>query len=158
MLDGHHSMREDIKSHSIRKVENHCPRVFEFSRKEIDEDMEGARTVGDRKSNSWSISSHVGGCSMNNKNPETDIGVQPEDQKSKAASHWLLPLRQSEMAILPPGISEWDCVWELSPPVLYSALGLGLRVCTTTASASMATGVATGIKGVCLHCLVCKAD
>ena len=41
-----------------------------------------------------------------NKNPETDIGLQPEDQKSKAASHWLLPLPQSKMAILPPGISE----------------------------------------------------
>ena len=26
-------------------------------------------------------------CSTNNKNPETDIGVQPEDQRSKAASH-----------------------------------------------------------------------
>ena len=27
--------------------------------------------------------------STNNKNPETDVGVQPEDQKSKIASHWL---------------------------------------------------------------------
>ena len=31
-----------------------------------------------------------------NKSSETDIGVQPEDQKSKAASHWLFPLPQSE--------------------------------------------------------------
>ena len=33
---------------------------------------------------------------MINKTSETDIGVQPEDQKSKAASHWLLPRLQSE--------------------------------------------------------------
>ena len=39
----------------------------------------------------------TGLCSMSNKNPETDIGVQDEDQKSKAASHWLFPLPQSEM-------------------------------------------------------------
>ena len=30
------------------------------------------------------------GGGMDNKNPESDIGVQPEDQKNKAASHWLL--------------------------------------------------------------------
>ena len=36
-------------------------------------------------------------CSTNNKNPETNIGVQAEDQKSKVASHWLLPLPQTEM-------------------------------------------------------------
>ena len=41
-----------------------------------------------------------------NKNPETDTGVQTEDQKNKAASPWFLPLPQSEMAILPTGISE----------------------------------------------------
>ena len=29
-------------------------------------------------------------CSKINKNSETDIGVEPEDQKSKAASHWLI--------------------------------------------------------------------
>ena len=33
---------------------------------------------------------------MINKNSETDIGVQPEDQKSKAASHWLLPRPHSK--------------------------------------------------------------
>ena len=50
-------------------------------------------------------------CSMNNKNPETDIGVQPEDQKNKAGiqknkavSHWLLLLPQSKVAILSPQI------------------------------------------------------
>ena len=43
-------------------------------------------------------------CSMINKNPETEIGVQPKGQKNKAASYWLLPIPQSEMAILPPGI------------------------------------------------------
>ena len=35
-------------------------------------------------------------CRTINKNSETDIGVQPEDQKSKAASHWLLPQPQSK--------------------------------------------------------------
>ena len=43
---------------------------------------------------------------MNNKKPEIDIGVQPEDQKNKAASHWFLPRLPTEMAILAPGISE----------------------------------------------------
>ena len=33
---------------------------------------------------------------MMNKNPETDIGIQPEDQKRKTISNWLLPLPQSE--------------------------------------------------------------
>ena len=37
---------------------------------------------------------------MINKNPETDTGVQPEDQKSKAASHWLLPIC-AKLVILP---------------------------------------------------------
>ena len=32
--------------------------------------------------------------------------VQPEDPKSKTASHWLLPHPQSEMVTLPLGISE----------------------------------------------------
>ena len=45
-------------------------------------------------------------CSTINNNPEMEIGVQPEGQKIKTASHWLLPLPQSKMAILPPGISE----------------------------------------------------
>lgn len=43
---------------------------------------------------------------MVNKNPESDTGVQHEGQKSKVASPWFLPLPLSEMAILPPGISE----------------------------------------------------
>ena len=30
------------------------------------------------------------------KNSETDVGFQPEDQKSKATSHWLLPPSQFE--------------------------------------------------------------
>ena len=63
-----------------------------------------------------------------------------------------------KMAILPPGISEGDCVWELSPPILYSSLGLGLKVCTTTAWFLWQTSAATSIKGVCPHCLVCKTD
>ena len=45
-------------------------------------------------------------CSTINKNPEIEIGIQVEVQKGKTDSHWLLPLPQSEMAILPPGISE----------------------------------------------------
>ena len=95
--------------------------------------------------------------SMINKNSVTEIEIQPEGQKSKTASHWLLPLLQSEMAILPPETSEWDWHWELSPPVLHSSLGLGLRACTTTAWFLWQISVVTGIKGVCRHCLVCKA-
>ena len=45
-------------------------------------------------------------CSMINKNSETEIGVQSEDQKNKTTSYWLLPLPQSETVILPPKISE----------------------------------------------------
>ena len=45
-------------------------------------------------------------CSMINKNSQTEIGVQPEGQKSKTASHWLLPLPQFKMVILPPRILE----------------------------------------------------
>lgn len=30
-------------------------------------------------------------CSMTNKNSETEIGVQHEDQKSKTVGHWFLP-------------------------------------------------------------------
>ena len=65
---------------------------------------------------------------MINKNPEAEIGVRLEGQKSKIVSHWLLPLPQSDIAILPTGISEWDCVWELFPPILYFSLGLVLKV------------------------------
>ena len=39
-------------------------------------------------------------CSMDDKNPETDIGAQPEDQKSKAAIPGLLSLPQTEMGDL----------------------------------------------------------
>lgn len=43
---------------------------------------------------------------MINQNIETETGVQPHGQKNKAASHWFLPLLQSEMETLPLGISE----------------------------------------------------
>lgn len=43
---------------------------------------------------------------MINKNPETDSRVQPKGQKNETASYWLLPLLQSEMAVLPLRISE----------------------------------------------------
>lgn len=35
-------------------------------------------------------------CSTINTNPETEIGVLPEGQKSKTTSHWLVPLPQPE--------------------------------------------------------------
>ena len=61
---------------------------------------------------------------MNNKNPVTDIGVQPEDQKSKAAKllessylYEILRLKESNF---------------LSHLILYSYLVLGLKMCTTT--------------------------
>ena len=64
-------------------------------------------------------------------NSERETQVQPEGQKSKTVSHWLLSLLQSKMVILPPGISEWDCVWAVSP-IIYSSPGLGWKVCSTT--------------------------
>ena len=79
---------------------------------------------------SWCLNSHV--CCMIIKNAETGIGVQPENQKNKTASHWLLSLPQFKMAILPLGNSEWDWDCELSPPILCCSLVLGLNACTTT--------------------------
>ena len=91
-----------------------------------------------------------------NKKSGSGIGVQPENLKSKTASHWLLSQPQSEMVILPPGISEGDCLWELARSILYSSLGLGSKLFTTVikgmhSPVSMATSVATGIISVC-HC------
>ena len=45
---------------------------------------------------------------------------------------------------------------EMSPPIVFSSLGLVLKL--STAWFLWQTGVATGIKGVCHHYLVCKAD
>ena len=66
-----------------------------------------------------------------NKNSERETGVQPEDQKGKAASHWLLPRPQSEKAqSCLQEILEWHCVWDLSS--LSSFINLsssGINVC-----------------------------
>ena len=102
---------------------------------------------------------------MSNKDPETDIGVQPEDQKSKSSQATrelfeLFKLKESQ-----------------SSSTLYSSLVLGLKVCTTTAwpvwLPSVTAGlkmcaptaqplwlasVTAGIKGVCHPCLACMAD
>lgn len=53
-----------------------------------------------------------------NKSSGIDIGVQPKDPKRKTATRWLLPWSQSDIVVLPPGISEWGFVWETSPPIL----------------------------------------
>ena len=66
---------------------------------------------------------------MVNKNPETDIGVQAEGQKSKTASHWLLPIPQSKMVTLPLGILRMRL--SESCLLLFYILSLGLKVCTT---------------------------
>ena len=58
-------------------------------------------------------------CSTINKNQETEIGVHPEGQKNKISSYWLLPLPQSEMAILPQGIWEWDCLRAVSSCLIF---------------------------------------
>ena len=42
-------------------------------------------------------------CCIINKNPETDIGVQPIDQKNNADRHWLIPLPQSNNGDPTPG-------------------------------------------------------
>ena len=47
-------------------------------------------------------------CSMNNKNPETDIGVQTEDQKRKAAK----PIERSYLCKICPRLRQtkgWSC-------------------------------------------------
>ena len=83
-------------------------------------------------------------------NPETDIGVQPEDQKSKATK----PLESSYLyEIFRLKDSEF-----FSHPALYSSLMLGLKVYTTTAWPLWLTSVASGIKGVYHHCLAPMAN
>lgn len=54
----------------------------------------------------WSEKNCLFSWSTININSEKEIEVQPENLESKAASHQLLPQTESEMAILPPGISE----------------------------------------------------
>ena len=99
------------------------------------------------------------------KNSEREIGVKPEDPKSKTTSQWLLPQPQSEVSILCPRISEWDCVWELPPPtsVLYSFLEFGLKACTTGIKGmhcpiSRQLVWLLGLKTRCYDYLVCKTD
>lgn len=48
-------------------------------------------------------------CSTIDKN-SAEAGVQCKGQQSKAVSHLLLLLPKSEIMILPPEISEKDCV------------------------------------------------
>ena len=78
------------------------------------------------------------------------MGVQPKDQKSKAAK----PLESSYFyEIFRLKESEF-----LSHPALYSSLVLRLKVCTTTAWLLWLTSVAPGITSVSYHCLACMTD
>lgn len=54
--------------------------------------------------------------------------------------------------------SDCDSVWDWSPLILYSSLGLGLKACTTTLQPLWINSVASGIKCVCYHCPTCMAD
>ena len=91
---------------------------------------------------------------MINKNPETDIGVRKTKQPVSGSSLYLtlngdpasrnLGMRLCVRAVFAP------------PPVLYSSLVLGLKACTTTAWFLWQTNMATGIKGIYHHYLVCK--
>ena len=74
-------------------------------------------------------------CSTVHKNPETDIGVQPEGQKSKTANDWLLPLPQSEVVILALGV-------------------LKMKLRLRTASSHFIFLSSSGIKGMHHYCLV----
>ena len=72
-------------------------------------------------------------CSMINKNPETEIGVQPKGQKNKAEKQ-----------------NKTGSYLYMSPPISYSSLVLGLTVCTNGIKSmhrpvSMVTSVATEI-------------
>ena len=62
-------------------------------------------------------------CTINNKNPETDTGDQPEDQKSK-------PVKPLESSYLYE-VFRLKGNKFLSHPALYSSLVLGLKVCMT---------------------------
>ena len=65
---------------------------------------------------------------MNNKNQETNIWVQPEDQKRKAAK----PLESAYLCeIFRLEESEF-----LFHPTLYSSLVLGLKACTMQGNGS----------------------
>ena len=69
--------------------------------------LENPHSTPGEKSRQWSTI---------NKNSGSETGVQLEDSNSKTASHWLLPEPQSEMAILFPGNSEWECVADTCLP------------------------------------------
>ena len=71
-------------------------------------------------------------CSTNNKNPETEIGFQPENQQIKSA-------KLLEKSFTKAGWPQTKQTKPLSPLILYSlvlkaydSLGLGLKVLATT--------------------------
>ena len=88
---------------------------------------------------------------MINKNSGSEIGVQPEDRKSKADSHWLLPQPQSEIASCILESQKRLCLRAVSSHFIFlsragikgmhhysqflwqTSVALGLKVCVTTA-------------------------
>lgn len=100
------------------------------------------------------VTKQQGRWSTIDKSSGTGIGVQLEDPKSRTASHWLLPQPQSE---------------NHDP----ASRNLKLRLCLRAVSSHLiflsragikgvhhpvSTATSVGIKGMCCHCLVCKAD
>ena len=77
-------------------------------------------------------------CGTTNINPETDIRVQAEGQKSKAANH----IESSYLCEIFRLLRERV----LSRPALHSSLVLGLKACTSTTQPLWITSVAAGIK------------
>ena len=60
-------------------------------------------------------------CSTSDKNPETDIGFQPEDQNHQPPS--VLPLTLSETVILPQGILRMRLCLGALLSYIHSSLG-----------------------------------
>lgn len=89
---------------------------------------------------------------MLNKISETDNQFQPESQKNKTVSYWLLLLPQSKMVILLPGILRMKLKTVFSLLIFLSSLGIK----GTITRFLWQTVVATGVKCVCHHCLVTK--
>ena len=87
---------------------------------------------------------------MNSENPETDIEVQSEDQKSKATN----PMENS---YLYENFRLKESNFR-SHSDLYSSLVLGLKACITTTQSSWLNCVASGIKIVCYHYLASMGD
>ena len=96
-------------------------------------------------------------CSIINKNPETDIEVQPEGQLQNSQSLALTSTSVWNGDSASKNLRMRFCVTAVSSCLIVLS-STGIKACTTTIQFLWQTSVTTGIKGVYHHCLVCKTD